>query len=126
MSFVEEEVLVDGVPAIRRRKLQPPRKQRPAYLLIPMGCVEALSTAKLPSAGWSLALWIIWQHKVSSGEAAMISSKFATRAGIQFRAGRRHALASLEATGLFQVTRNGKQTVRVSLGTKFKEILARE
>ena len=122
-SYIEEEVVVDGVPAIRRRQRQTVRKAQEPYLHITMGCVTALAAAGISATAWPLALWVIWHHIVSSGCAASISTSFAARAGVDSRAARRHAVAALEASGLFQVSRTGTAAVQVALGPALKTLL---
>jgi hypothetical protein len=125
-GYIEEEVIVDGVRAIRKRKAPTPRKAKELYLHVPMTCITAIAEAKIPAKAWPLALWIIWHHKVSSGKAATISETFAIRAGIATRAGRRHAIDALAANNLFEVTRNGKEAVRISLGKNLVALLGRD
>jgi hypothetical protein len=48
-EFIEEAIVVDGVPALRRRKIPAARKVQEPYLHIPMACVKALAQAKIPS-----------------------------------------------------------------------------
>ena len=116
-DYTEEEVVVDGVRAIRRRKAQPVRQAREHYLRIPMACITALGKAGFPASAWPLALWVIWYHTVAKSPAC-ITTQFASRAGIEGRSARRHALAALEASGLFQVRRNGTKAVQDSPKTK--------
>ena len=123
-NYIEEEVVIDGVPAIRRRQRQTVRKAQEPYLHISMGCVTALAAAGIPATAWPLALWVIWHHIVSSGCAASISTSFAARAGVDSRAARRHAVAALEASGLFQVSRTGTAAVQIALGPALKTLLA--
>ena len=111
-DYTEEEVVVDGVRAIRRRKAQPVRQAREHYLRIPMACITALGKAGVPASAWPLALWVIWHHTVAKSPAC-ITTQFASRAGLEGRSARRHALAALEASGLFQVRRNGTKSVEV-------------
>ena len=111
-DYTEEEVVVDGVRAIRRRKAQPVRQAREHYLRIPMACITALGKAGVPASAWPLALWVIWHHTVAKSPAC-ITTQFASRAGIEGRSARRHALAALEASGLFQVRRNGTKSVEI-------------
>ena len=125
-EFVEEEVVVDGVTAVRRRRVNVTPERQAPFLHVPMECVKILSTSSLPSAGWSLGLWIIWHYVVSSGGAAAVTTVFASRAGVPKRAARRHAVAALEATGLFEVTRKGRDAVRISPGPKLKAALKRK
>ena len=122
-NYIEEQVFIDGVSAIRRRKGSPVQKAREPYLYCPMQCVTALANAKIPASAWPLALWVIWHHVVSSGGAAPISAAFAARAGIDSRAARRHAVAALEASGLFQVSRTGTAAVQIALGHPIKTLL---
>ena len=112
-DYTEEEVEVDGVRAIRRRKAKPVLQAREYYLHIPMACITALGKAGIPAAAWPLALWVIWHHTVARNPAC-ITTQFASRAGVEGRSARRHALAALEASGLFQVCRNGTKAVQVS------------
>lgn len=123
-EYIEEEVVIDGVPAIRRRQRQTIRKAREPYLHISMGCVTALAAAGIPATAWPLALWVIWHHMVSSGGAASMSTSFAARAGVNSRAARRHAVAALEASGLFQVSRTGTAAVQIGLGPALTTLLA--
>lgn len=123
-EYLEEEVIIDGVPAIRRRQRQTVRKAREPYLHISMGCVTALAAAGIPATAWPLALWVIWHHMVSSGGAASISTSFAARASIDSRAARRHAVGALEASGLFQISRTGTAAVQIALGPALKTLLA--
>jgi len=58
-DYIEEEVVIDGVPAIRRRQRQTVRKAQEPYLHISMGCVTALAAAGLPATAWPLALWVL-------------------------------------------------------------------
>lgn len=116
-DYNEEAVVVDGVSAIRRRKAKPVRQAREHYLHITMACVTALGKSGIPAAAWPLALWVIWHHTVAKSPAC-ITTQFASRAGIEGRSARRHALAALEASGLFQVRRNGTKAVQVSPKTK--------
>ncbi len=111
-DYTEEEVVVDGVRAIRRRKAQPVRQAREHYLRIPMACITALGKAGVPASAWPLALWVIWHHTVAKSPAC-ITTQFASRAGIEGRSARRHALAALKASGLFQVRRNGTKSVEI-------------
>jgi len=122
-DYIEEEVVVDGVPAIRRRQRQTVRKVREPYLHTPMACVTALAAAGIPATAWPLALWVIWHHMVSSGGAAIISTSFAARAGIASRAARRHAVGALETSGLFQVSRTGTAAVQIALAPPLKVLL---
>ena len=112
-DYTEDEVVVDGVRAIRRRKAKPVRQAREHYLYIPMACISALGKAGIPAAAWPLALCVIWHHTVAKSPAC-ITTQFALRAGIEGRGARRHALAALEASGLFQVCRDGTKAVQVS------------
>ena len=125
MSLVEEEVWIDGVKAIRRRKIKATTQRNAPYLHVPMACFEALGAVKLASAGWQLAIWVIWHYVVTSGEAVSISAAFAAKAGIHSRAARRHAIASLQNTDLFEVTHDGKKAASVSVGKKMRKILGR-
>ena len=123
-DYIEEEVVIDGVSAVRRRHRQTVRKAREPYLHISMDCVTTLAVAGIPTTAWSLALWIIWHHMVSSGGAAPISATFAARAGIESRAARRHAVVALEASGLFHVSRTGTAAAQIALGPALKTLLA--
>ena len=123
-NCIEEQVIIEGVSAIRRRKASPARKTRELYLHCPMQFVKMLANARIPAAAWPLALWVIWHHMVSSGGAASITSTFAARAGINSRAARRHAVAALEASRLFQVSRAGTAAVKIALGPPLKNLLA--
>ena len=123
-DYIEEEVIIDGVSAIRRRQRQTVRTAREPYLHISMGCVTALAAAGIPATAWPLALWVIWHHIVSTGCAASISTSFAARAGIDSRSARRHAVGALEASGLFQVSRTGTAAVQIALGPALKTLLA--
>ena len=123
-DYIEEEVFIDGVSAVRRRKGSPHRKAHKPYLYLPMECVAALGNANLSSTAWPLALWVIWHHMVSPGGAAPISATFAARAGIESRAARRHAVVALEASGLFHVSRTGTAAVQIALGPALKTLLA--
>lgn len=124
-KYTEEHVFIDGVSAIRKRKDAPKRKSHEYYLHCPMGCVTALANAKIPSAAWPLALWIIWNHMVSSGGHASISNSFAGRAGVDGRAARRHAVGALEDSGLFQIFRNGTAAVKITPSPSLKNMLSR-
>ena len=123
-NYIEEQVVIEGVSAIRRRNSAPARKAHKPYLYLPMACVTALSKANLSATAWALALWVIRHHVVSSGGAAPISATFAARAGIDSRAARRHAVAALEASGLFNVSRTGTAAVQIALGPPLKILLA--
>jgi len=123
LDFVEETVVIDGIEAVRRRKKGAARKRGAAYLHIQMECVGMFSEARLPSAGWPLGLWVIWHYMVSSGQAASVTATFAERAGVKTRATRRHALSALEASGLFEVTRKGKESIRVSPSPRLQAVL---
>jgi hypothetical protein len=124
-NYIEEHVFIDGVSATRKRKDSPERKSREYYLHCPMGCVTALANAKIPSTAWPLALWIIWNHRVSSGGPASISNSFAGRAGVDGRAARRHAVGALEASGLFQIFRNGTAAIKITPSPSLKDMLSR-
>ena len=124
-DYIEEEVVVDGVPAIRRRHRQTAQKAKEPYLHISMACVTALAAESIPAAAWPLALWVIRHHMVSSGGAASISATFAARAGIDSRAARRYAVDALEASGMFAVARNGTEAAKVSPSGKLKRLLNR-
>jgi hypothetical protein len=122
-NFIEETVVIDGVTAVRRRKAKFSEGKRSPYLHVPMECMSILANADLPPSGWKLAIWILWHHRVSSGEAATISATFANRAGLTTRATRRYAVDALEETGLFDVIRKGKAAARINLGAKLKSAL---
>ena len=87
-EYVEEAIVVDGVLALRRRKIPAARKVREPYLHIPMSCVTALARAKIPSTAWPLALAVL-QHHIVAGRAAEVTAAFASRAGVGGRAARR-------------------------------------
>ena len=122
-AFTEEIVVIDGVTAVRRRQINATHKKRSPYLHVPMECVTILASTNLSAGGWPLALWIIWYHRVSSGEAAAVTAAFAKRAGLATRSARRCAVAALEATGLFEVTRRGNMALGISLGAQLKSAL---
>ena len=123
VEFIEEKVVIDGIEAVRRRKKDVTQKRGAAYLHIQMECVSMLSRAGLPSAGWSLGLWVIWYYMVSSGQAASITATFAERAGVKTRATRRHAISALEASGLFDLNQKGKEAAKVSPTSKLMAAL---
>lgn len=121
-DYVEEEVCVDGVQAIRRRKPGPARKTRELYLRVPMACITALGKAELSATAWPLALWVLWHHIVAKCPAA-ITTKFALRAGIVSRAARRYALEALSTSGLFLVSRNGTRAITVAPNATLKGLM---
>ena len=125
-SFIEEKVTVDGVAAVRRRAVKSLQKTHEPYLHIPMTCIMVLSEAKIPATAWSLALWIIWHYIVSSGKSASISASFASKAGITDRPARRYAVNALEASGLFDVSRHGKEAAKVAPRAELKATLRRK
>ncbi len=122
-GYIEEEVTIDGVLAIRRRKAPTTRKAKGHFLHVPMTCIAALAEAEIPAKAWALALWIIWHHMVSRGEEATVSAAFAKKAGIEGRSARRHAVNALEVSGLYELSRQGTEAVRVRLGQKLKSLL---
>jgi hypothetical protein len=122
-AFVYEPSEVDGIAAVRRRKVKSGSKTRRHYFYAPMDCMVLLANADLPPSGWKLAIWVLWHHRVSSGGAATISATFAKRAGLNTRAARRYAVAALEATGLFDVIRKGKAAAKVTPGSQLKTML---
>lgn len=123
-GYTEERIVIDGVSAIRRRKRLPPRKASEPYLHIPMKCIEALSTANISASAWALALWVIWHYVVTHGRAASISATFASRAGIQARSARRHAIESLAASKLFDISRNGTEAIKIVPGARLKALIS--
>lgn len=121
-EFTEETIVVDGITATRRRKISSSSKASQHYLHIPMKYIEALSMTKISSAAWSLALWILWHHKVTRGKPATISATFAARAGIKDRSARRYAIDALEASGLFEVIRKGTEAAKITPGNKLQAL----
>jgi hypothetical protein len=119
---IDEEVLVDGVRAIRRRKSGTTRRSQEPYLHLPMACITALGGAGLSAAAWPLALWVLWHHVVFKRPAA-VTAAFASRAGTVGRAARRYAVEALEASGLFHVTRNGTRATMVSPSATLKAMV---
>lgn len=117
-GYVEDEVVIDGLLAVRRRKAPTTRKAKGHFLHVPMTCVTTLAEAEIPAKAWPLALWIIWHHMVSRGEAATVSAAFAKKAKIEGRSARRHAVNALEASGLFELNRHGREAVKLSLGSE--------
>jgi hypothetical protein len=118
-EYVEEAIVVDGVLALRRRKIPAARKVREPYLHIPMSCVTALARAKIPSTAWPLALAVL-QHHIVAGRAAEVTAAFASRAGVGGRAARRYAIAALAGSGLFHVRKDGKRATKVSPTSRLK------
>lgn len=123
-EYTEDTVVLDGVSAIRRRKNLPARKPKEPYLHIPMKCLEALCAVKLTANAFSLALWIIWHYTVTRGSPASISATFASRAGVTDRAARRYAIAALEASGLFDIRRNGTEATKIMPGEHLKAFIS--
>lgn len=121
-GYLEEEICVDGVRAIRRRKQGSIRKSQELYLYLPMSCVTALADAKLCAAAWPLALWVMWHHIVAKRPVA-VTSQFALRAGVASRAARRHAVEALAASRLFHVSRNGTTAATVAPTTTLKAMM---
>jgi len=60
---------------------------------------------------------------VSRGEEATVSAAFAKKAGIEGRSARRHAVNALEVSGLYELSRQGTEAVRVRLGHNLKSLL---
>ncbi len=123
-GYTETSEVIDGVPAIRRRRNFPAKKASEPYLHIPMQCLEALAGVELPTSAVFLALRVIWHFKVTRGEAASISAAFASCVGITDRSARRYAITSLEASGLFDVHRNGKQATKIAPGKRLKALIS--
>ena len=119
-EYAEEAVVVDGVRAIRRRRISARKIQEP-YLHIPMTCVTTLAQAGIPSTAWPLALASL-QHHMVTGRAAAITAAFASRVGVEGRAARRHAIDALAASGLFHVQRDGKQATKVLPASRLKTL----
>ncbi len=122
--YIEEEVVVDGVSAIRRRKPRRARETQEPFLHVPMACITALGKAEIPAKAWPLALWVIWHHIVVKRPAG-VTAKFAVRAGIPGRAARRYAVEALATSGLFYVSRKGTQAVTVAPSAALKALLKR-
>jgi hypothetical protein len=112
-DYVDEEVIVGGVHAVRRRKAQIAREARELYLHLPMASITALGRASIPAAAWPLALWVLW-HQIVAKRPASITAEFASRAGIFERAARRYAVDALATSGLFHVTRSGTRATKIS------------
>jgi hypothetical protein len=123
--YAEDRVVIDGVPAIRRRKVQPPRKASQPYLHKPMKCIEELSKANIPANAWALALWVIWHYGETHGSAASISGTFASRAGIKGRSARRYAIESLAASMLFEILRSGTEAIKITPASQLKALISR-
>jgi len=119
---IEEEVLVDGVRAIRRRKSGPARTAQEHYLHLPVACITALGGAGLPATAWPLALWVLWHYVVTRCPAA-VTADFALRAGIVGRAARRYAVEALETSGLFHVSRDGTRAIAIAPGPALKAMV---
>jgi hypothetical protein len=119
-GYIEEKDVYYGVPAIRRRKKVPEQKPPDYYLHIPMACITALASKEISAKAWPLALWVLWQYRVSGGKPATISTNFAQKAGVEGRSARRHAVNALEATGLFVVTRDGTEAAKIAPGEDLK------
>lgn len=112
-DYIEEEVVVDGIRAIRRRKAGSARKAREPYIHLPMSCITVMAAARIPAKAWPLALWVLWHHIVAKRPAA-VTAKFALRAAIDNRAARRHAVEALVASGLFNASRLGTEATKVA------------
>jgi len=122
-EYYLENVVVDGVAATRRRKIQPTRKSKKLYLNIPMACISALSSKEISAKAWPLALWVLWHFIVSGGKPTNISTAFALKAGIEGRSARRHAVNALEASGLFIVSRIGREATNIVPGSHLQNTL---
>ena len=85
---------------IRYQEHRDGQKSPDYYLHIPMACITALASKEISAKAWPLALWVLWQYRVSGGKPVTISTTFAQKAGVEGRSARRHAVNALEATGV--------------------------
>ena len=105
---------------IRYQEHRDGQKSPDYYLHIPMACITALASKEISAKAWPLALWVLWQYRVSGGKPVTISTTFAQKAGVEGRSARRHAVNALEATGLFVVTRDGTEAAKIAPGEDLK------
>ena len=121
-QYTEERVVIDGVAAVQRRLVAPPRKAQELYLYIPLRALDALAEADLPAAAWPLALRVIWHWTVTKTPAS-VGAEFASRARIEGRSSRRYAIQALETSRLFVAARSGKHAVNVSPSDALAKLL---